>query len=176
MSNDKGGELKNNKKECPHCGSTSTLPIAHGLIPDEVHQENAKDRKWVWGGCVIHVGGDTDHCDDCGKSFGGDFTSEEKLQAESFDEESFLERRKKLLNVIDEYLDEEKDGEMYAAALHEAEGDEVEADHIYFGLYMQSIDKYLFEEYDEKLYAKALSKASGDEKEAEKIYLRLCKS
>ena len=176
MSNDKGGELKNNKKECPHCGSTSTLPIAHGLIPDEVHQENAKDRKWVWGGCVIHVGGDTDHCDDCGKSFGGDFTSEEKLQAESFDEESFLERRKKLLNVIDEYLDEEKDGEMYAAALHEAEGDEVEADHIYFGLYMQSIDKYLFEEYDEKLYDKALSEASGDEKEAEKIYLRLCKS
>ena len=176
MSNDKGEILENNAKKCPHCGSTSTLPIAHGLIPDEVHQENAKDRKWVWGGCVIHVGGDTDHCDDCGKSFGGDFTSEEKLQAESFDEESFLERRKKLLNVIDEYLDEEKDGEMYAAALHEAEGDEVEADHIYFGLYMQSIDKYLFEEYDEKLYAKALSKASGDEKEAEKIYLRLCKS
>ena len=171
MSNDKGGVLKNNKKECPHCGSTSTLPIAHGLIPDEVHEENAKDRKWVWGGCVIHVGGDTDHCDDCGKSFGGD-----SYQEESFDEESFLERREKLLNVIDEYLDEEKDGEMYAAALHEAEGDEVEADHIYFGLYMQSIDKYLFEEYDEKLYAKALSEASGDEKEAEKIYLRLCKS
>ncbi len=176
MSNDKGEILKNNAKKCSHCGSTSTLPIAHGLMSDEVHQENAKDRKWVWGGCVIHVGGDTDHCNDCGKSFGGDFTSEEKLQAESFDEESFLERRKKLLNVIDEYLDEEKDGEMYAAALHEAEGDEVEADHIYFGLYMQSIDKYLFEEYDEKLYDKALSEASGDEKEAEKIYLRLCKS
>ena len=176
MINDKGEALKNNTKKCPHCGSTSTIPIRYGLMTDEAHQENVKERKWVWGGCVIYEEMNTDHCTECNNGFGGDVVSEEKLQAESFDEESFLKRRKKLLNVIDEYLDEEKDGEMYAAALHEAEGDEVEADHIYFGLYMQSIDKYLFEEYDEKLYAKALSKASGDEKEAEKIYLRLCKS
>ena len=95
-------------------------------------QENAKDRKWVWGGCVIHVGGDTDHCNDCGKSFGGDFTSEEKLQAESFDEESFLKDREKLFNAIDKFLDEERDEDLYAQALNEAEGDEVEAGHIYF--------------------------------------------
>ena len=132
MSNDKGEVLKNNAKKCSHCGSTSTLPIAHGLMTDEAIQENAKDRKWVWGGCVIHVGGDTDHCNDCGKSFGGDFTSEEKLQAESFDEESFLKDREKLFNAIDKFLDEERDEDLYAQALKEAEGDEVEAEHIYF--------------------------------------------
>ena len=43
MSNDKGELLKNTAKKCPHCGSTSTLPIAYGLIPDEVQQENAKE-------------------------------------------------------------------------------------------------------------------------------------
>ena len=136
MSNDKGEILKNNAKKCPHCGSKSTLPIAHGLIPDEVHQENARDRKWVWGGCVIHVGGDTDHCDDCGKSFGGD-----SYEEEPFDEESFLKDREKLFNAIDKFLDEERDEDLYAQALKEAEGDEVEAGHIYFDLYMQSIDK-----------------------------------
>ena len=134
MSNDKRGVLKNNAKKCPHCGSTSTLPIAHGLIPDEVQQENAKDRKWVWGGCVIHVGGDTNHCNDCGKSFGGD-----SYQEESFDEESFLKDREKLFNAIDKFLDEDRDEQLYAQALNEAEGDEVEAEHIYFSLYMQSI-------------------------------------
>ena len=134
MSNDKGGVLENHKKKCPHCGSTSTLPIAHGLMSDEAIQENARDRKWVWGGCVIHVGGDTDHCDDCGKSFGGD-----SYQEESFDEESFLKDREKLFNAIDKFLDEERDEDLYAQALNEAEGDEVEAEHIYFSLYMQSI-------------------------------------
>jgi hypothetical protein len=85
MSNVKGGTLKNNSKKCPHCGSTSTLPIAHGLMSDEVHQKNAKDRKWVWGGCVIHEGGNTDYCNDCNKYFGGDVASEEKLKSESYD-------------------------------------------------------------------------------------------
>ena len=59
MSNDKGEVLKNNAKKCPYCGSTSTLPIAHGLMTDEAIQENAKDRKWVWGGCVVYKGGNT---------------------------------------------------------------------------------------------------------------------
>ena len=127
MSNDKRGVLKNNAKKCPHCGSTSTLPIAHGLIPDEVQQENAKDRKWVWGGCVIRAGGNTDHCNDCGKSFGGD-----SYEEEPFDEESFLKDREKLFNAIDKFLDEERDEDLYAQALKEAEGDEVEAEHIYF--------------------------------------------
>jgi len=157
MSNDKGGELKNNKKECPHCGSTSTLPIAHGLIPDEVHQENAKDRKWVWGGCVIHVGGDTDHCNDCNKSFGGFNPPKEDSQSSSeneslfrtpfnddsesiLDEESFIKNREILLNRLDEYLDGEVDKKLYAQALLEAEGDKIEAEHIYYDLFMQSTD------------------------------------
>ena len=127
MSNDKGGVLKNNAKKCPHCGSTSTLPIAHGLMSDEVHQENAKDRKWVWGGCVIYKGGNSDYCKDCNKSFGGD-----SYEEESFDEESFLKDREKLFNSIDKFLDEDRDEDLYAQALNEADGDEVEAEHIYF--------------------------------------------
>ena len=137
MSNVKEEILENNKKKCPHCGSTSTLPIAHGLMTDEAIQENAKDRKWVWGGCVVYEGGNTDHCNDCGKSFGGDVASEEKLKSELFDEESFLKDREKLLNAIDKFLDEERDEDLYAQALNEAEGDEVEAEHIYFDLFMQ---------------------------------------
>ena len=127
MSKEKEEVLEITKKECPHCGSTSTLPFSYGLIPDEVHQENAKDRKWVWGGCVIRAGGNTDHCNDCGKSFGGD-----SYEEEPFDEESFLKDREKLFNAIDKFLDEERDEDLYAQALKEAEGDEVEAEHIYF--------------------------------------------
>ena len=56
MSNDKGEILENNAKKCPHCGSTSTIPYKYGLILDEVHQENAKEEKYVWGGCVIRRG------------------------------------------------------------------------------------------------------------------------
>ena len=127
MSKEKEEVLNSTKKKCPHCGSTSTLPISFGLIPDEVHEENAKDRKWVWGGCVIRAGGNTDHCNDCGKSFGGD-----SYEEEPFDEESFLKDREKLFNAIDKFLDEERDEDLYAQALKEAEGDEDEAEHIYF--------------------------------------------
>jgi len=70
MSNDKGGVLTNNKKKCPHCGSISTLPFAYGLISDEVHQENAKEEKYVSGGCVISSTSPSDYCKDCNKSFG----------------------------------------------------------------------------------------------------------
>ena len=127
MSKEKEEVLNSTKKKCPHCGSSSTLPISYGLIPDEVHEENAKDRKWVWGGCVIRAGGNTDHCNDCGKSFGGD-----SYEEEPFDEESFLKDREKLFNAIDKFLDEERDEDLYAQALKEAEGDEDEAEHIYF--------------------------------------------
>ena len=137
MSNDKGEVLKNNAKKCPHCGSTSTLPIAHGLIPDEVHQENAKDRKWVWGGCVIHVGGDTDHCTECHKTFGG-FNPPKEDSESILNEESFINNREILLNRLDEYLDGEVDKKLYAQALLEAEGDKIEAEHIYYDLFMQS--------------------------------------
>ena len=72
MSNDKGEVLKNNTKKCPHCGSTSTIPIAYGLMSDEAHQENAKEEKYVWGGCVIHIDSSpSDYCNNCKKPFGG---------------------------------------------------------------------------------------------------------
>ena len=71
MSNNKGEALKNNANKCSHSGSTSTIPFSYGLIPDEVHQENVKEEKYVWGGCVIHIGtSPSDYCKDCNKSFG----------------------------------------------------------------------------------------------------------
>ena len=64
--------MENDKKKCPHCGSTSTLPIAYGLMSDEVHQEKAKEEKYVWGGCVIYIDSSpSDYCNDCKKPFGG---------------------------------------------------------------------------------------------------------
>jgi hypothetical protein len=63
--------MKNYKKKCPHCGSTSTLPFAYGLMSDEVQQENVKEEKYVWGGCVIYINSSpSDYCNDCEKSFG----------------------------------------------------------------------------------------------------------
>lgn len=32
--------MANQKNKCPHCGSTSTLPIAYGYMADEVHKKN----------------------------------------------------------------------------------------------------------------------------------------
>ena len=157
MSNDKGGVLKNNAKNCTHCGSTSALPIAYGLMSDQVHQENAKERKWVWGGCVIYRDGNTHHCTECNKPFGGFNPPKEDSQSssdneslfrtlfnddsESFlEEESFIKNREILLNRLDEYLDGEVDKKLYAQALLEAEGDKIEAEHIYYDLFMQSTE------------------------------------
>ena len=61
--------MTNQKKKCPHCDSTSTLPIAYGLMSNEVHKKNNESREWVWGGCKFGSNG-TDHCNDCGKNFG----------------------------------------------------------------------------------------------------------
>jgi|SaaInlLV_10m_DNA_3_1039740.scaffolds.fasta_scaffold53930_2 hypothetical protein len=33
--------MTNQKKKCLHCGSKSTLPIAYGLMSDEVHKKIA---------------------------------------------------------------------------------------------------------------------------------------
>ena len=64
--------MENYKKKCPHCGSKSTLPFAYGLLSDEVQQENAKEEKYVWGGCVIHIDSSpSDYCNNCKKHFGG---------------------------------------------------------------------------------------------------------
>jgi len=86
--------MKPQRKKCPNCGSTSTLPIAYGLMSDESHQENAKKIEWVWGGCRLGSLG-TDYCNDCKKCF-GDVTSYERKQKPDL---------KKLLKELDEHLD-----------------------------------------------------------------------
>ena len=132
--------MKNNNKnkECSHCGSLDTLPIQYGLMTNESIEENAKDRKWAWGGCVMYIGGDTDYCNNCNNNFGAIKAQEKTSKSESYDSEKFLQNREKLLDILDKYLDEEKDETMYAKALKEAGGDKIEAEHIYFSLFMDS--------------------------------------
>jgi hypothetical protein len=84
--------MKSQIKKCPHCDSTSTLPIAYGLMSDEVHKKNNESREWVWGGCKFGEIG-TDFCEDCNECFGEVISYErkpnpyfEKLRAE-FEEE-----------------------------------------------------------------------------------------
>ena len=152
-------------KNCPHCGSSSITPISYGLKTDEAIEENAKESNWVWGGCVMRVdsngGLKTHYCSDCKESYNESnpliysYLSEENPKSQpsneslfrtsvdkdhdhSYDEESFLRDRQVLFDRIDEYLDGERDEVLYAKALKEADGDEIEADHIYFDLFMQS--------------------------------------
>ena len=152
-------------KNCPHCGSSSIMPISYGLKTDEAIEENAKERKWVLGGCVmredVNGGLKTHYCSDCKESYnesnpliysnlskensksqpsnGSLFrTSVDEDHDNSYDEESFLRDRQVLFDRIDEYLDGERDEVLYAKALKEADGDEIEADHIYYNLFMQS--------------------------------------
>ena len=140
------------------------MPISYGLKTDEAIEENAREKKWVWGGCVmredVNGGLKTHYCSDCNESYNEAnpffFTNltkknnQSKLSNESlfrtpynedqdnaYDEESFLRDRQVLFDRIDEYLDGERDEELYAKALKEADGDEIEADHIYYNLFMQ---------------------------------------
>ena len=62
----------------------------------------------------------------------------EPIKLKQQESESFIKDREKLIGILDKYLDEEKDQEMYAQALKEAEGDEEEAEHIYFDLFISS--------------------------------------
>ena len=152
-------------KNCPHCGSSSIMPISYGLKTDEAIEENAKERNWVWGGCVmrkdVNGGLKTHYCSDCKESYNESnpifYSSLSKENSKSkpsneslfrtsvdeghdisYDEESFLRDRQVLFDRIDEYLDGERDEVLYAKALKEADGDEIEADHIYYNLFMQS--------------------------------------
>ena len=140
------------------------MPISYGLKTDEAIEENAREKKWVWGGCVmredVNGGLKTHYCSDCNESYNEAnpffFTdlskknnqsksSNESLfrtpinedQDNADDEESFLRDRQVLFDRIDEYLEGERDEELYAKALKEADGDEIEAEHIYYGLFMQ---------------------------------------
>ena len=157
--------MTNNNKNCPHCGSSSIMPISYGLKTDEAIEENAREKKWVWGGCVIREdvngGSKTHYCSDCQESYNesnpffysnlSKENTQSKPNNESLfrtpinedqdnadDEESFLRDRQVLFDRIDEYLEGERDEELYAKALKEADGDEIEAGHIYYGLFMQS--------------------------------------
>ena len=156
--------MTNNNKSCPHCGSSSIMPISYGLKTDEAIEENAKERKWVWGGCVmredVNGGLKTHYCSDCKESYNESNpifysslskenskskssneslfrTSVDEGHDNSYDEESFLRDRQVLFDRIDEYLDGERDEALYAKALKEADGDEIEAGHIYYNLFMQ---------------------------------------
>mgnify|MGYP003977871587 FL=1 len=156
--------MTNNNKSCPHCGSSSIMPISYGLKTDEAIEENAKERKWVWGGCVmredVNGGLKTHYCSDCKESYNESNpifysslskenskskssneslfrTSVDEDHDNSYDEESFLRDRQVLFDRIDEYLDGERDEALYAKALKEADGDEIEAGHIYYSLFMQ---------------------------------------
>jgi len=152
-------------KNCPHCGSSSILPISYGLKTDEAIEQNAVERKWVWGGCVMRMdengGLKTHHCSNCNQSFNesNPFDSESSSNNEpqsssdndslfistvnddqdsTFDEDFFMKGRQSLFELIDELLDGERDEELYAKALKEAEGDENEAEYIYIDLLMES--------------------------------------
>jgi hypothetical protein len=140
------------------------MPISYGLKTDEAIEENAKERKWVWGGCVmredVNGGLKTHYCSDCKESYNESNpifysslskenskskpsneslfkTSVDEGHDNSYDEESFLRDRQVLFDRIDEYLDGERDEALYAKALKEADGDEIEAGHIYYNLFMQ---------------------------------------
>ena len=126
----------NKNTKCTHCGSLDTLPIQYGLMTDQAIQENASNQQWVWGGCVITDGGDTDYCKNCQSYFGGQELPKKSKEMEVQESQDFIRDREVLLGVLDRYLDEEKDQELYALALKEAEGDLEEAEHIYFSLFM----------------------------------------
>jgi hypothetical protein len=140
------------------------MPISYGLKTDEAIEENAKERKWVWGGCVmredVNGGLKTHYCSDCKESYNESNpifysslskenskskssneslfrTSVDEDHDNSYDEDSFLRDRQVLFDRIDEYLDGERDEALYAKALKEADGDEIEAGHIYYSLFMQ---------------------------------------
>ena len=128
---------KNKSAKCTQCGSLDTLPIRYGLMTDEAIEENASNQQWVWGGCVITVGGDTDYCKNCKSYFGGQELPKKSNELEERELREFIEDREKLLTIIDKYLDEEKDSELYALAMKEADGDSEEAEHIYFSLFLE---------------------------------------
>ena len=49
------------------------MPISYGLKTDEAIEENAREKKWVWGGCVmredVNGGLKTHYCSDCNESY-----------------------------------------------------------------------------------------------------------
>ena len=85
---------------------------------------------------MITDGGDTDYCKNCKSYFGGQELPKQSKEIEDQESQDFIRDREVLLGVLDRYLDEEKDQELYALALKEAEGDLEEAEHIYFSLFM----------------------------------------
>jgi len=122
--------MTNQRKKCPHCGSTSTLPIAYGLMSDESHKKNAELKEWVWGGCKYGQLG-TDHCNECGENFGEkiDYTNKNPINPE------------KLLDGLDKlayYLDpKNRMLNLYSEAIIEANRDEEEAELIYESMLIQ---------------------------------------
>ena len=128
--------MENSQKKCPECDSYSLIPFVYGHMSEEARIKRGKKGEYAWGGCRLT--GATDYCKECEASFIVSSTSIEKIESETFDEGSFLKDRGNLFRSIDKYLDEDKDKELYAQALNEADGDKVEAEHIYYSLFIQS--------------------------------------
>ena len=70
-------------KNCPNCGSNSTIPYAYGHMSEEAHKERAKKGEYVWGGCVIANYSPTDYCKDCEQSFGKRVFGRKPIQYET---------------------------------------------------------------------------------------------
>jgi rRNA maturation protein Nop10 len=123
-------------KKCPHCGSTSTLPIAYGLITEKGHQKNTIKKEWVWGGCKYGQNG-TDHCNECGENFGKkvNYTPKNPIGTE------------KLLDVLNKitYHLEPKNRipSLYSKAVIKTNGDKEEAFHIYERMLIQKFYREL---------------------------------
>ena len=79
--------------KCPYCNSTLILPIKYGLMPDEIHQKNNENPKWVWGGCKLFSMG-TKYCTNCKKGFGLG-VDEKQLEASEKEVDDLNTRRKK---------------------------------------------------------------------------------
>ena len=102
MSKEKASE--NIQKKCPECHSYSLIPFVYGLLSEEARIERGKKGEYAWGGCTRTQA--TDYCKECEASFIVTSTSIEKIESDTFDEESFLKDRVRLFKEFGINLDE----------------------------------------------------------------------
>ena len=101
----------NIQKKCPECDSYSLIPFVYGHMSEEARIKRGKKGEYAWGGCRLT--GATDYCKECEASFIVSSTSIEKIESETFDEESFLKDRGNLFKEFGINIDEESDKDLY---------------------------------------------------------------
>mgnify|MGYP006122092003 FL=1 len=101
----------NIQKKCPECDSYSLIPFVYGLLSQEARIERGKKGEYAWGGCRRTQA--TDYCKECEASFIVSNTSIEKIESETFDEQSFLKDRGNLFKEFGINIDEESDKDLY---------------------------------------------------------------